>query len=344
MVSDPRFYQLHAPVILGELVGAVNAKLAHGSPDHQLEGVAALGSATRADITFARSSKVLKEISQLDAGLCFCSPDMVEPLKSLGVLAIAVCDCPVAAFNMAASLLVQPRQNNFHDEAISSDAILAEGVLIGPGACIGDGVQVGKNTIIGPGAVIGTGCIIGHHCHIGANAVIGFSIIGDRVDIRPGAVLGEAGLGIVMSEQGMLEVTHFGHVRIADDVRVGSITTIDRAVFGETFIGERTKIDNQVQVAHNVTIGSDCVLAAFAGVSGSTTLGKGIMMGGRATIIDHIRIGDEVRIGAGALVTKDIGAGEIWSGYPARPLRQFLREQVSLEKLAAAKGNKQNGK
>ncbi len=337
-MSDSRFYHLQAPLFAHLAALAGEAELVYGNPEHSLGDVETLECATSADMAFVRNQAYLQDMTTLDAGLCFCPPGLETKLKALGVHTIAISDNPDRAFLRAASGLVQPRALISPDEAISSKADIAKDAQISARACIGPGAIIGEGSRIGPGAIIGTGCVIGRNCSIGAGAAISYSIVGDGVDVRPGAVIGEAGLGVIGGDAGIQAMAHFGQVHIANGVRIGANSTIDRAVFGSTYIGARSQIDNLVHIAHNVQVGSDCVLAALCGVAGSTVLGNNVMMGGRAGIIDHIQIGDGVQIGAGALVTRNIGSGESWSGYPARPLRQYLREQAMLEKLAASRG------
>jgi UDP-3-O-[3-hydroxymyristoyl] glucosamine N-acyltransferase len=337
-VSDKRFYELQAPLTVRAAALAAGADLVHGDPHHTLYDVAALETAGRDHIAFVRSAEHLKGITALNAGLCLCVHGLKDPLITLGVQAVAVCARSDEAFNMLASQLVQPKQTSFTDAAIASDVHVGENVQIGIGTCIGPSAHIGDGTIIGPSAVIGPGCVIGKNCIIGAGAVIGFTIMGEGVDIRPGAVLGEAGLGVIAGEEGLCAVAHFGDVRIDDAVRIGANSTVDRAVFGETRIGARTKLDNLVQISHNVQIGEDCVLASFCGIAGSSILGNNVMMGGRAGVADHIKVGTGVRIAAAAAVMKNIPDGEVWGGHPARPLRRYMREQIALRDLAAKKG------
>jgi len=300
--------------------------------------VAALETAGSDEIAFARSAEHLKGLSTLSAGLCFCTEDLKGTLMALGVQAVAVCSRPDEAFNALASQLVLPKRAHFIETAISPDVHLGPNVEIGTGACIGPGVHIGDGTIIGPHAVIGPGCVIGKNCIIGAGAAVGFTIMGDAVDIRPGSIIGEAGLGVIAAKEGLCAVTHFGTVRLGDGVRIGANSTVDRAVFGQTSIGARTKLDNLVQISHNVHIGEDCVLASFCGIAGSSILENDVMMGGRAGVADHIKVGTGARIAAAAAVMKNIPDGEVWGGHPARPLRRYMREQIALRDLAAKKG------
>jgi UDP-3-O-[3-hydroxymyristoyl] glucosamine N-acyltransferase len=205
-------------------------------------------------------------------------------------------------------------------------------VVVGAGARIGAGTEVGPNCVIGPGVAIG------RRCRIGAGAVIGFALLGDEVRIFAGVVIGEPGFGVAATGADVVDVPQLGRVIIQDRVTVGANTCIDRGAWDDTVIGENTKIDNLVQVAHNVRIGRNCIFAAQAGISGSVVIGDGAMFGGRAGVTDHIEIGAGARIAAAAGVMKNVPAGEVWCGTPARPLRRFMRETAWLAKSAQARG------
>lgn len=337
-MSDPRFYDLHAPISARALAQAAGIDALFGDAEHCLKDVANFGQSEAHDITFLRDDNLLDSLDRVEAGLCFCSEKQKDRLLEKGAHALAVCARPDEAFTLAASQLVRPKSLSVTGPAISPDTKMAKGVEIGLGAIIGTGVVIGAGSHIEPGAIIGPGCVIGEHCRIGAGAVISFTLMGDGVDIRPRAVLGEAGLGIISTQNGLQAMGHFGRIRIGNGVRIGANSTIDRAVFGDTILGDRSQLDNLVQVSHNVQIGADCVLASFCGIAGSSVLGDGVMMGGRAGVADHIHVGAGAKIAAAAAVMKDIPAGETWGGHPARPLRQYMREQIAMRDLTRKKG------
>ena len=211
------------------------------------------------------------------------------------------------------------------------------GEITSPGAVIGPGAAVGEGTIVRPNAVIGPGVQIGRNCVIGANASVHCALLGDHVTLLAGARIGETGFGVMPGPQGLEDAPHFGRVILQDRVTVGANACIDRGVFADTIIGERTKIDNLCQIAHNVVLGRSVIVAAFGGISGSVRVGDGSMLGGRVGIADHVTVGEGVSLAASAGLFRDVAPGETWGGTPAKPIRQWMREVAWLNKQAAAK-------
>jgi UDP-3-O-[3-hydroxymyristoyl] glucosamine N-acyltransferase len=188
--------------------------------------------------------------------------------------------------------------------------------------------------------VIGPGVQIGRQARIGANATISFALIGDRVKIYAGAAIGEAGFGAAGGSAGIVDLPQLGRVIIQDDVTVGANSCIDRGAYDDTVIGENTKIDNLVQIAHGVRLGRSCLVASQVGISGSTVVGDGVRFGGQAGIADHLRIGDGATLLARAGLMNDVPAGEAWAGTPATTRRQWLRQSIW---LARAAGKQERG-
>jgi UDP-3-O-[3-hydroxymyristoyl] glucosamine N-acyltransferase len=211
-------------------------------------------------------------------------------------------------------------------------------VTIDPGAVIGPRAEVGTGTVIGAGVVVGPKVHIGRDCAIGPNVSIMHALIGDRVIVHPGCRIGQDGFGYLMGAAGHVKIPQIGRVIIQDGVEIGANTTIDRGAMSDTVIGEGTKIDNLVQIAHNVQIGRHCVLASQTGISGSAVLEDHVMTGGQVGIADHLTIGAGAALGAKAGVMHDVPAGARWVGAPAKPVKQFFREVAALERLAGQSG------
>ncbi len=223
---------------------------------------------------------------------------------------------------------------------IAGSAQLEADVTVEPGALIGEFAEVGAGSVIGPGSIIGAGCKIGRDCVIGPNATILNALIGDRVLVHAGARIGQDGFGFVPGERGLEKVPHVGRVIMQDDVEIGANTTIDRGSLSDTIIGEGSKIDNLVQIAHNVRIGRQCVITGHCGLSGSVTLGDRVMLGGRVGVADHVTIGDGAQVAAASGVMNNIPAGERWAGAPAQQMRDFFREVAVIRNLVREKREK----
>ena len=336
-MPDIRFFEPLGPVTLAELAQASGASLARGSDgDRRIWGAAPLGRATQSDVSFVADKRHAPLLASTAAGACFVGPAHVDQLRE-GCAALVSAE-PQAAYARAAARLFRPRRHLSHGTPVAADAVLEPDVVLGFGVVIGPGVAVGAGTEIGAHAVVGPGVQIGRGCRIGANSTLGFALIGDGVRVLAGAVIGEEGFGVTAASTGALDMPQLGRVILQDGVTVGANACIDRGAYDDTVIGENTKIENLVQIAHNVVIGRNCVLAAHTGISGSVTVGDGAMFGGRAGIADHVDIGAGARIAAAAGVMKSVPPGEVWGGSPARPLRKWMRETAWLGRQAEKGG------
>lgn len=338
-MPDPRFFDNLGPASLSELAHAGAAELADAAlGDRAIIHAAPLDDADAQGVAFFSDAKRKDAAGVTLAGACFVRPEHGDLLPT--TCAALITRHPQAAWAAAVSRLHAPRRHDPSAAALHPEAELEDGVLLAPNVTVGQGARIGRGTRIGPGAVIGPGVLIGRDCVIGANAVIGFALVGDRVSISAGAVLGEAGFGAAAGPRGMVDMPQLGRVVIQDNVTIGANSCVDRGAFADTMIGENTKIDNLVHVAHNVRVGRNCVLAAYTGLSGSTIVGDGVAFGGKAGVADHLNIGSGASIGAAASVFKDVPEGETWTGFPARPLKRWLRETAWLSRMAGGRGTR----
>lgn len=335
-MPDPRFFEDLGPVTLAELAKAAGAELSDPSQGERLvRAVASLGGAEADTVTFLTDKKHASALAGVKAAAVFLSARDRE-LAPAGCVAL-VTPTPQAAYAAAANRLHRPRRHG-SGPAISPDAVLEGDVVLGPGVVIGPGARIGARSEIGPNAVIGPGVAIGRDCVVGANVTIGFALLGDRVRVLAGATIGEPGFGAAGGAKGVVDVPQLGRVILQDGVTVGANSCIDRGAFDDTVIGENTKIDNLVQIAHNVRVGRNCVMAAHTGISGSVTIGDGAAFGGRAGVADHVTIGDGAQVAAAAGVFRDIPAGETWGGLPGQPIRRWMREVAWVSRSANRKG------
>ena len=332
-MPDPRFFEDLGPVPLAELARLTGAELASGA-ERLVNRVAVLAHAGPDSVTFLSDRSYAAELARARPGACFLPPGAAE-LATDGCVAL-ITPNPQGAYALAAQRLHRPRTGGV--QAVASDARVEEDVVLGAGAVVGAAAQIGRGTRIGANSVIGPGVAIGRDCDIGPNVTIGFTLIGDRVRILAGAVIGEPGFGATVGPKGLIDIPQLGRVIIQDGVSIGANTTIDRGAFEDTVIGENTKIDNLVQIAHNVRVGRNCVMAAHTGISGSVTIGDGAQYGGQSGVADHLTIGAGARLAAASGLMKDIPAGETWGGMPARPLRTWLKETAWLARMAHRRG------
>jgi UDP-3-O-[3-hydroxymyristoyl] glucosamine N-acyltransferase len=343
-MTEPRFFERPEGLTAQEIAALTGAVL-RGSADRRIGGIAPLDRASPGDLSFMQSPKYLSQFTATLAGICLTTEKFAA--KAPAHVAVLVTPAPYRAFVAVAQKLypgaMRP-SSLFEASGVSASALVhpsarfESGVVIDPAAVIGPRAEIGAGTVIAPGAVIGPDVRIGRGCAIGAGATIVHALIGDRVIIHAGVRIGQDGFGYLPGVAGHGKVPQVGRVIIQDGVEIGANSTVDRGAIRDTVIGEGTKIDNLVQIAHNVEIGRHCVLAAYTGISGSCSIGDYVMMGGRVGVTDNVTIGAGAMLAAGSGVMSNIPAGEKWGGAPAQPARDWLKANAALRRLARRGG------
>ncbi len=321
-----------------EIASAVGAKLI-GDGTVLLRGVASLTEAGPGDLSFLANPRYERHLSSTRASAVIV-PSQYESSPLAAGRALLVADDAYVAFASALSLFeveVEAIEPGVDASArIASTASLGEGVSVGPCAVISEGATVGARSVVHGGAYVGSRCTIGEDCVIFPSATVKHGVrIGDRVFVHSGAVIGSDGFGFAWDGTCHRKVPQVGTVIIEDDVEIGANACIDRATIGATRIGRGTKIDNLVQIAHNVEIGERSIVVAQVGISGSTRVGDGVVLAGQAGIAGHLRIADGAIVAAQAGVMRDVEAGEQVSGYPARKHSLSKRFYAGIQNLPA---------
>ncbi|MCX6967384.1 MAG: UDP-3-O-(3-hydroxymyristoyl)glucosamine N-acyltransferase [Verrucomicrobia bacterium] len=320
-----------------EVAALVGGRFTGDVGNTRITGVASVGDAQKGDITFFGNPKYLPILRTSRASCALVPEGFDEPITAIPIQVAN----PSLAFSRVveqfapAPVLFEP---GIHPSAVvAASARIGEGVSIQAHAVVEAGAVIGDHCIIGANAYVGHEAQMGADCHLYPNATIRERCtLGQRVIIHSGAVIGSDGFGYETVQGRYTKIPQTGTVKIDDDVEIGANTTIDRARFGRTWIGEGTKIDNLVQIGHNVVIGKHCILCSQVGISGSSKIGDHVTLAGQAGLVGHIEVGDHAIVAAQSGVSKDIPAKEIWFGSPAAPMRDqkiILAHQSRLPKL-----------
>ncbi len=332
-LGNARFFCRSGPYPL-----AIVASMARGVADEVellLEGVAPLQTARPNEVSFLDNRRYASALDKTLAGAVIVHPDMAArvPTTAAAILTTE----PYAAWARVAALFypMPPISPGIHPSAIVADgALIDPSAEVGPLSVIETGAEIGPGCRIGSCAVIGSGVIVGRDCRIGAHVSLSYAVLGARVYVYPGARIGQEGFGFASVKEGFVSVPQLGRVILEDDVEVGANTTIDRGSSRDTVIGAGSRLDNLVQIGHNVIVGRCCVIVAQVGISGSTVLEDFVRVGGQAAMAGHLRIGQGGEIGAQAGVISDMAPGAKVLGSPAQPIKDFFRQIATLKKMA----------
>jgi UDP-3-O-[3-hydroxymyristoyl] glucosamine N-acyltransferase len=329
---DARFYTRSGPYNLTEVAAVINGIAAKS--DHVLSGVAPLQTAGSNEVSFLDNSRYASLLEKTGAGAVIVHPDMVNRVPPSATPIIT--SAPYEGWARVAALFhpLAPASPGIHPTAfVASNALVDPTAEIGAFACIEGRAQVGPRCRIGPYVNIGSGVVVGEDCRIGSHATISHALLGARVCLLPGVRVGQEGFGFANTKAGFLTIPHLGRVIIEDDVEIGANSTIDRGSIQDTVIGAGSRLDNLVQIGHNVRLGRCCVIVAQVGISGSTVLEDFVQVGGQAAMAGHLRIGRSAQIGAQAGVISDVPAAAILLGSPAQPRHEFFRQVATLKRM-----------
>ncbi len=343
------FFPPHGGVNLKQLAEYLGAELDDtASAEVVVKSIAPVYRAGEGDVCYIISRKSRSELETCKASAIICLPALRSFVPDH--VPVILSKRPHTDFALVGALLhpqaMRPIAFTSNSTGISPAAVidptakLEANIGVEPGAVIGAGAEIGEGTYIGANALIGPGVKIGRNCSIGGGASVLCAYLGNGVIIHNGARIGQDGFGYAPGPRGMIKIVQIGRVIVQDNVEIGANTTIDRGTMDDTVIGEGTKIDNQVQIGHNVRIGRHCAIVSQVGIAGSTVIGDGVQIGGQAGLNGHIHIGDGVQIGAKSGVMNSIPAGERYAGLPARPLWDFLRESAEIAKRSGARDKK----
>jgi UDP-3-O-[3-hydroxymyristoyl] glucosamine N-acyltransferase len=341
-MQHPGFFERAGPFPLSAMINVAGAEPAgEFDPNIEIRDVKPLDSAGAGDISFLDNPKYLPLFSQTSAAACLVAPKFAG--RAPAATAALVTAEPYRGFAKVLAMFypdaLRPKAARESGEAgrIHPTARIEEGATVEPGAVIGPEAAIGRGTTIAAGTVIGYRVYVGRECYIGPNATLTHTLVGDRVIIHAGASIGQDGFGFAMGGGGHEKVPQIGRVIIQNGVEIGANTTIDRGALRDTVIGEGSKIDNLVQIGHNVVIGRHCVIVAQTGISGSAELGDFVVLGGQVGVVGHVKIGAGAQIAGSSNVHGNVPPGARWGGTPAKPVKLWFRELTLLRRLAERK-------
>ena len=331
---DKAFFNNNGPFSLQQIAEICEAKLTEaGKQSVMINDIAAMLEAGEGEICFFYDKKVKESAAQIKATACVTTEELSRFVPQTTTLLIAQ-NPKMAYLKLVETFYTEYKMKPdiASTARIHPSAIIGQGTYVGDYAVIGEGVAIGENCVIEPGVVIARGCKIGNNTRIGASASISYAIIGDNCYIYTGARIGQDGFGFVMVEGQHKRIPQVGRVIIGNNVEIAANTCVDRGALGDMVIGDGTKIDNLVQVAHNNKLGVGCILVSQTGIAGSCTFGNYVVCGGQTGFADHLNIGSQAQVASQSGVMRDVNPGEVVMGYPAIKFNDFMRQVALLQK------------
>jgi UDP-3-O-[3-hydroxymyristoyl] glucosamine N-acyltransferase len=337
-MHHPGFFVRSAPVRLADLAGRLGASLPpEANAEALIEDVRPLAEAQPQHLSFLDNRKYMPQLRETRAGACLIAPDFAERVPATTV-ALAT-KAPYRGFAAALQIFypeaLQPKaaMTRAGEPLVHPSAQVADGALVEAGAVIGREAQIGSGTTVAAGALVGYRVVVGQGCYVGPGVSLTHAIVGNRVILHAGVRIGQDGFGFALGPQGHLKVPQIGRVILHDDVEIGANSCVDRGALKDTVIGQGSKIDNLVQIGHNVVIGRHCVIVGQTGISGSTELGDFVVMGGQSGAVGHIKVGTGAQIAGGGHAKDDVPAGARMGGTPAVPMAEWARQIAALKRL-----------
>jgi UDP-3-O-[3-hydroxymyristoyl] glucosamine N-acyltransferase len=340
-MPDLNFFNVIAPLSLEEIARLAGCTINRAGNAEKIKGVAPIDSAAADELTFLSNPKYADSLAASGAGACILSEDNIA--KAPENMALLVSKNPYASYAKIATVFYpdDKKSGQISPQAfIDSSAKIGENCTIEPGAYIAANVVIGNNSYIASGAYINKAVQIGQNSSISHNVTLSHTIIGNNVLLHPGVRIGQDGFGFATENGVHIKVPQLGRVIVEDHVEIGANTCIDRGAGPDTIIGQGTKIDNLVQIGHNVKTGRGCVIVSQVGISGSTKLGDYVVLGGQVGVAGHLEIGSMANVAAQSGIAQSIKPKEIVGGSPAVPIMQWHRQSIALKNLVKKKGQK----
>ncbi len=324
-MSNP-FFKNNGPILITEVLKTLNIKVNDINEGQEVKDIKDLYNSNNTDITFFHSKKYKEAARNTKASFCITT----EPLKNElpeNCIALIVDNVLISVSNLTAKFYPDSVNDNFDNTAIDiSKTKFKDNVKYGKNVLLGENVLIGSNCSIGHNTIIEKNVTIGNNCSVGSNTIIRNTVINNNVRILDNCVIGKHGFGFFPLRNKNLRYAHIGIVLIEENCEIGCGSTIDRGSMSNTIIGKNTYLDNQIHIAHNVKIGENSIIAGQVGIAGSSIIGNNVKIGGQAGISGHLKIGNNVEIGGGSGVIKDIPDNTKVMGYPAKNIRDFLRD------------------